>query len=418
MWRTTVASIRSHGRRLLATALAVLLGVAFLAGALVLVDTLATGFSGALARANAGTDVVVRSSVRVGLEEVTERGLVKRSLAGTVAAVDGVAAVAPRIEADARIVGAEGEDVGGGGRTTAGNWVEDDRLNPYELAAGRAPAAPGEVVIDRASAEEGDLAVGDATVLRTPDPLDVTVVGLATFGGAAGRGSDTYAALATGVAERVLLPEPGRASAIAVAAEPGVGQAELARRIAPVLPDGVEAITGAALVREHEVEFQGEDHETFQQALLAFAVVALVVAASTIHSTFSILGAQRTRETALLRALGASRGQVLRSAAAEAAAVGVLASVAGVAAGTGLARVLLGLMGALGLATPPASPPARSSRASPWVWASRCSRAWRRPCGPPGWPRSPRCATPRPTVRRPRGCGPPPGSPSPVRAPR
>jgi putative ABC transport system permease protein len=116
MWRTTLKSIAAHKRRLLATCSAVLLGVAFLSGTLVLARTLTSGFSDILAGgANKGTDALVRSSLQVGREDVTERGLIDRSLAGTIAAVDGVAAVAPRIESDGRIVGANGDPIGGGG---------------------------------------------------------------------------------------------------------------------------------------------------------------------------------------------------------------------------------------------------------------------------------------------------------------
>jgi putative ABC transport system permease protein len=355
MWRATLKSIAAHRRRLLASCSAVLLGVAFLSGTLVLAGTVTSGFSDIIAKANAGTDALVRSSVEFGLDDVTERGLVDRSLADRITAVDGVAAVAPRIESDARIVGADGDPIGGGGPTVAGNWVPDERLNPYDLAEGRAPAAPGEVVVDKASAKEGDLAIGDRTVLRTPDPVDVTIVGLATFGGADSQGSATYAGVTTDFADEALLLEPGTASSIAVAAEPNVSQAQLVRRIRAVLPDGVEALTGAALSRELEREIQGDDQESFQQALLLFAFISLVVAIFSIYNTFSILVAQRTRESALLRALGASRGQVLFSVTAEALAVGMVASVGGIAAGTGLAAGLLALMDALGLTTPRSS---------------------------------------------------------------
>ena len=355
MWRITLKSIAAHRRRLLATGLAVLLGVAFLAGTLVLYHTLINGFSDVIAEANKGTDALVRSSLELGQEERTERGLIDRSLADTIAAVDGAAAVAPRIESSGRIVGADGDPIGGGAPTIAGNWVDDDRLNPYDLAEGRAPAAPGEVVIDKAAAEDGELVVGDTTVVRSPDRVEVRIVGLATFGGADSQGSATYAGFTTEFADEVLLPEPGKASSIAVAAEPGVSQAELVRRLDAVLPDGVEALTGAELTREMEKETQGEDHEAFQQALILFAGVALVVATFTIYNTFSILVAQRTRESALLRALGASRVQVLGSVTAEAVAVGLLASVGGIAAGMGLALGLLDLMDAIGLTTP-ASP--------------------------------------------------------------
>jgi putative ABC transport system permease protein len=135
-----------------------------------------------------------------------------------------------------------------------------------------------------------------------------------------------------------------------------VRQAELVRRLDAVLPRGVEALTGAELTRELEAQIQGDDDETFQQALILFAGVALVVATFSIYNTFSILVARRTRESALLRTLGASRGQVLRSVTGEALAAGLLASVGGIAAGTGLAWGLLALMDAIGLATPAAPP--------------------------------------------------------------
>jgi putative ABC transport system permease protein len=245
VWRTTLKSIAAHKRRQFATGLAVLLGVAFLSGTLVLMRTVTDGFADILAEANAGTDALVRSSVEVGAGDFPERGLVDRSLAGTIAAVDGVAAVAPRIESSGRVVGADGDPLGGDGPTITGNWVDDDRLNPYDLAEGRAPAAPGEVVIDKAAAEEGDLAVGEETVVRTPVPVVVTIVGLATFGGVDSQGSATYAGFTTEFAGEVLLPKPGKASSIAVAAGPGVSQAELVRRLDAALPDGVEALTGA-----------------------------------------------------------------------------------------------------------------------------------------------------------------------------
>jgi putative ABC transport system permease protein len=238
MWRITLRSVAARRRRLLATGLAALLGVAFLAGTLVLSRTLIDGFANVIADANKGTDALVRSSLELGREEITERGLIDRSLADAIAAVDGVAAVAPRIEHNGRIVGADGDPIGGGAPTIAGNWVTDARLNPYDLAEGRAPSAPGEVVIDKAAAEDGQLTVGDSTTVRSPDRVEVTIVGLATFGGADSQGSATYAGFTTEFADQVLTPEPGKASSIAVAAAPGVSQAALVGRLDAVLPDG------------------------------------------------------------------------------------------------------------------------------------------------------------------------------------
>ena len=353
MWRTTLKSINAHKRRLLATCSAVLLGVAFLSGTLVLGDTMSDGFSSMFTEANAGTDAMVRSSIEVGEADFAQRGLVDRALVSEIAAVDGVAAVAPRIEGNGRIVGADGDPVGGNGPPTiAGNWIADDNLNPYDLAEGRAPEAPGEMIIDKAAAESGDLAVGDTTTIRTPDPIEVTVVGLATFGNADSQGPLTYAAFTEDFAEQVLMNEPGLASSIVATAEPGVSQAELVSRIDAVLPDGIESLTGAELNAEMEDGIQEDFLGFFENFLLVFAGVALVVATFSIYNTFSILVAQRTRESALLRALGASRGQVLRSVAVEALIVGLVASALGIVAGLGLASALLALMSSFGFGLP------------------------------------------------------------------
>jgi putative ABC transport system permease protein len=363
MWRITLANLVAHRRRLVTTGLAVLLGVAFLAGTLVLSHTVSAGYSSAIADATSGTDALVRSSVRRGREENAVRGLIDGSLAEVIAGVDGVAAVAPVIEGSGRIAGADGDPVGGDGATVVGNWIDDSRLNPYALAAGRAPAAPGEAVIDVAAAEEGGLSVGDTTTLRLPDLVEVTVVGLVTFGGADSRGASTYAALTTAFAREVLPSgeagrSGGKVAAVAVAAGRGVDPSALVRRLEAVLPaDGsVEAVTRSELAREIELEIQGDDQESFQRIMTAFAVLALVVAGFTTYNTLSILVAQRTRESALLRALGASRRQVLGSVAGEAVVVGLVASSGGVVVGAGLAWGLLALMDAIGLATPVSSP--------------------------------------------------------------
>jgi putative ABC transport system permease protein len=345
VWRTTLKSINAHKRRLLATSTAVLLGVAFLAATLVLGDTMTAGFSAMFADANEGTDALVRSDVEVGDGDLSERGTLDSALVDRIAAVDGVDAAAARIEGSGRIVGSDGDPLGGNGPPTiAANWVDDPRLSPYDLAEGRAPTAPGEMVIDAASARNGDLAVGDVATIRVPDPVEATVVGIATFGEADSQGPVTYAAFTTEYAAELLMPEPGIASSIVVAAEPGVTQAELVDRIDRVLPDGAESLTGAELTSEMEDMIEQDFLGFLKAFLLVFAGIALVVAAFSIYNTFSILLAQRSRESALLRALGASRGQVLRSITVEALAVGLVASVGGVLAGIGLAAGLLALL--------------------------------------------------------------------------
>jgi putative ABC transport system permease protein len=353
MWRTTLKSINAHKRRLIATCSAVLLGVTFLSGTLVLGDTMEEGFGDMFTEANAGIDAQVRSDVKVGEGDFAERGMVDKALVEEIAAVDGVAAVAPNIEGSGRIVGSDGDPIGGNGPPTiAANWVTDDALNPYDIAEGRAPESPGEVVIDRAAAESGDLQVGDTTEIRAPDPIEVEVVGVATFGDADSQGPVTFAAFTEAFAEEVLLAEPGGLDSISVSAEPGVSEADLTRRIDAVLPDGVESLTGAELTAEQETEIQADFLDFFETTLLVFAGIALVVATFSIYNTFSILVAQRTRESALLRALGASRGQILRSVTVEALAVGLVASAGGILVGMGLASGLLALMEGMGMSMP------------------------------------------------------------------
>ena len=354
MWHVTRRSIAVHRRRLLATCSAVLLGVAFLTGTLALSDTLRRGFADQFRQANRGVDTVVRSSVARGHEEFAQRAALDRSLVDEIAAVDGVAAVAPSIEGLGRIVGSDGAPIGGLGRSAvAGNWIDDDRLRPYDVVEGRAPASAGEVVIDRRAAREGDLAVGDMTRVLTPDPIDVTIVGVVTFGAADSPGAASYAAFSTNVAAQVLMRDPDTVSAIAVAAAPRVSQTELAGRLDAVLPDDVESLTGAELTAEMERDQSLEEVLGFvETALPVFSGIAFVVAAFSISNTFGILVAQRTREAALLRALGATRGQVLRSAVGEALVVGAVASVVGVVVGMGLAAGLLALLEAQGRPLP------------------------------------------------------------------
>ncbi|MFF3112201.1 FtsX-like permease family protein [Kitasatospora sp. NPDC057904] len=355
--RLGLRSLRAHKRRLAGTLLSILLGVSFLTGTMVLGDTLRANFDTLFADANAGTDVVVRSADVLDSPGTAGgvRAPVDAALADRLRAVPGVAAAEPSVQGAGQLVGADGRPIGGQGPPTlAGNWLADGRLNPYRLAEGRAPAAPGEVVINRGAAKSGGLHVGSTTVLRTPDPVPVTVVGIATFGASAdGMGPSTFTAMTFADAERHLTPEgAGQASSIQLRATGGVSQQELAARIAPRLPAGVQAVTGAAATRESTQQLSGRFLSMFTTLLLVFAGIALLVATFTIHNTFAIVVAQRTRENALLRALGAVRGQVLAATLAEALAVGVLASLGGLLGGIGVATGLKALFSVLGFALP------------------------------------------------------------------
>ncbi|MER6120674.1 FtsX-like permease family protein [Streptomyces sp. NPDC001743] len=356
--RIGLSSLRTHRRRFVGTLTAVLLGVAFLTGTLVMGDTLRASFDTMFGNAVSGTDAVVRSThvVTVSGESEGTRQPVSAGLAQRIRRLPQVAAAAPDIQGAGQLLGADGRPIGGQGPPTlAGNWIDDPQLNPYRLAEGRAPSAPGEVVVNRGAADKGGLEIGDTTVLRTPDPVRVTVVGLATFGGEDGMAQVTYTGMTLADTEKHLTPKPGQASGIQVRAGPGTSQRELVDALRPVLPPGTEAITGQASAAENQDMISGAFLGLFTTLLLVFSGIVLLVATFSIHNTFAIVVAQRTRENALLRALGASRRQILGATLAEAAVVGVIASAAGLGAGIGIAAGLQALFPAIGFPFPDGS---------------------------------------------------------------
>lgn len=350
MWSTTIKGIAGHKRRFFSTCVAVVLGVTFLAATLVLGDTIRGGFDDMFANANEGTAVVVRSSTRIGGGDTGERGAVDPSAVDIIRNVPGVAAAEPVVSGPAQIIAVDGTAVGGHGPPTLGSsWIEDPQLNPYHLVDGQAPAAaaPGQaiqVVIDRGSADDAGLTVGATTTVLVPDQVPVRIVGLVGFGDADSMAGTTYTGFAGDDAIRLLGGGDPRLSEIRVAAAPGVSPDELEARIADVAPLGTEAITGTALTAEQLRSIEDDFLGILRTLLVIFAGVALLVASFSIHNTFSIVAAQRSRESALLRALGATRGQVLGSVVLEAVLVGLLATTIGLAAGVGLAIGLMALI--------------------------------------------------------------------------
>jgi len=347
----TLREMRAHARRLAGTSLAVVLGVAFLTGTLVLGSTLRRNFDDLFAGAVAGQDVVVRSETLMEMD--SPRGLIDLSLVERVEAVDGVAHAEPEVSGLGQLLGADGEPIGGmGPPQLAGSWTEDPELNPYRLAEGRAPERSGEAVVDRNTLERGDLALGDTTTLLTPEPFEVTIVGVATFGDEDGMAGVTYTGLTLEDAMAQVTGSPDGVSSIAVRAEEGVSPEELAERLDAALPDGVEAVTGEALADEQMDEIADTFLDMMLAMLTTFAGIALLVATFSIYNTFSILVAQRTRQVALLRAIGAGRGQVLRTVVIEALVVGLVAAAVGLVGGLGVAALLTALFDLAGFALP------------------------------------------------------------------
>jgi putative ABC transport system permease protein len=347
MLRTTLRSLLARKLRLLLSGFAVVLGVSFVSGTFVLTDTLGKVFDELFAGVN-GTSVTVRG---VSAVEGQPAPPVDVALLDQVRAVEGVAEAVGNISGYAEVV-VDGEPVAAGGAPSIGVVFQpDSSLETLELRAGQAPSGPDEVAIDKATADRVGIAVGDQLQVSTQAGVrEVTVSGTVGFGDADSFAGAALTAFDLETAQAVLAI-PGTYSDIAVAAQAGVDDAELASRIDAQLPEGVEAVTGQQSSDDAAREIK-EGLGFFTTALLVFAGISLFVGAFLIFNTFSMLVAQRARELALLRALGASRRQVTGSVLVEALVIGVVASLIGFGLGIAVAVGLRALLGLLGIDLP------------------------------------------------------------------
>ena len=358
MFRITLGGLIAHKVRYALTALAVLLGVSFMAGTLILTDTIGRTFDGLFADIYRGTSAVVRAPEAFDESPsfTAQRPLIDAGLEQRVRQVPGVAAVRIGISGYAQLVGRDGKPIGnpGAGAPTLGQaWIDGAAMNPYQLEpGGRAPQTATEVAIDKHSADVGHLRVGEQVlVLTRASPQRYTISGIVRWGSADSPLGASITLFDRATAERVL-GAPGKVDEIDVAAAPGISQQEMVHRLRTALPGhGLEIVTGAQITKEGQTTVR-QALAFFDTFLLVFAVIALFVGSFLIFNTFSIVVAQRLRELALLRALGASRGQVVRSVVGESVVIGALASAAGLGAGIGLAIVLRALLGAVGIDIP------------------------------------------------------------------
>jgi putative ABC transport system permease protein len=325
------------------TFVAVAAGVAFIGGVLVLTDTMNRTFDDLFADVYRGTDAVVRSSETLDSDFGFElRGMVDESVLDQVRQADGLAAAEGSVDGFARVIDQEGEPVGNpatGAPTLGGTWTDVDELNPFDITDGRAPRADGEIVLDRGTVEATDYALGDSLPVQTQVGVEeFELVGVARFGTADSPGGATYVLWATGDAQR-LMGEPGKFSSIGAVAEDGVSQDELVASITEHLDEGTEVVSGVEITEETQSAIR--DQLGFITIFfLVFALIAVFVGAFVIYNSFAIIVAQRTREMALLRAIGARRRQVRRAVVVEAAVVGLLGSAIGFVVGLGLAALL------------------------------------------------------------------------------
>ncbi len=334
MIRLTLRTLRAEAVRLLLSSLAIVLGVAFIAGTLTFVDGMRAG-----AYERAGT-----FDRHTDLDVYAETTPIPPELVDRVRAVDGVAAAAGELTGIGGVVGADGRPVLGFAVLAA--IPTEEALRSYDVTAGRLPDRPGEVVLDAPTAAEEGFTLGTAVRVGGTEGAarPYTLVGTVDVAGTSRDIGGPFIGL-VGADALAVTGEPGYGR-IMVAARPGVSDGELAGRMAAVTGDGATVRTRQQIL-DAAVEDAVRDLRQFTMVLLTFAGVAVVVAGFVIANTFAILLAHRTRRTALLRLVGATRGQVFRAALLESALLGLAASGLGVLLGVALAGALTQLMARL-----------------------------------------------------------------------
>jgi putative ABC transport system permease protein len=359
--RFALKSLAGRKFRTVLTALAIVLGVAMISGTYVLTDTIDKAFSTIFDESYAGTDVVVsgkEADISV-FGDTAEPPPVDHSLLEEIRGLESVDLAMGGVydELNAKIIGEDGKAINTQGAPSLGFGIDTSPtynvFNPLNLLEGRWPEGSGEVVIDAGVADREDFAVGQTIQISTLKPKqDFEVVGIARYGDVKSLGTATFAIFDIATAQ-TLFEREGKFDAISIAGKDGVTPEQLIDEVQPLLPADAQVRTGLEEAQESKDEIS-EFTNIIRYFLLAFAGIALFVGSFVIFNTLSITVAQRTREFATLRTLGASRRQVLRSVLLEAFVVGLLASIVGLFLGLGLAKGLDALFRALNLDLPAA----------------------------------------------------------------
>ncbi|MEV4767543.1 ABC transporter permease, partial [Micromonospora chokoriensis] len=353
MFRATLKSLLARKVRLILSGLAVVLGVMFVSGAFVLTDTLGRSFDSVFADGFSEIDVNVAAKPKVELSELEGEQTaapLPAAVVDRVKQVPGAASATGIVNADgARVIGSNGKVVTSFGPPQLGeNWTGESDL--LRLREGRAPQAEDEIVLNKALATTAKVQVGQKVGVLTAfesKKRDFTLVGIAGYSGdrdSIGGVNEVF--FTTPVAQRLMLGEPDVFSSITVTAADGVSDEKLRDDVARTLGADFEVKTGEQVASDAAASLK-EGLSFFNKILLGFAAVALLVGTFLILNTFSIIVAQRTRELALMRAIGASGRQIIGSVVLEAIAVGLIASVLGLAAGIGVGALLAYLFGNL-----------------------------------------------------------------------
>ena len=359
MTRVAVKALAQRKLRTALTVLAIVVGVGMVSAALVLGDSMKKGADSLSASSYRGTDAVVsaRTPFTVSSQQMGAAPTIPASVLERVRSVPGVgAAVGDVTDQQVKLAGRDGQPVGDGpyfgvGYDAGASGAGD--LTPFQLRQGRFARGAGEVVVDAGTAEKQGWKVGDPVKVSGRGPArDMRISGIARFGDVDSLGTATSAVMDLGAAQS-LLGKGDRFDNVLVSAAPGVSAAELRRALARELPSSVRVQSAAASDR-FALDSLSQVVKWVKVILLVFGGVAILVGAFTIANTMSITLAQRSRELALLRALGATRKQVRRLVVAEATVMGAIGSALGIAAGIFIAEGLSSVMASAGMELPDA----------------------------------------------------------------
>jgi putative ABC transport system permease protein len=355
--RVALRGLAGRKFRTALTAFAIVLGVAMVSGTYVLTDTINKAFDTIFSESYAGTDAAITGKAPdISFEgEGADTPTVPESVLERVRRLDSVEAATGTVadEDATKILKPDGKAINTQGAPSFGLGIDptQSRFNPLKLVEGTWPSSPDEVVIDAGTADKQGYGVGDTIRIATLKPVrPFRVTGIARYGSVDSLGSATFAVFTIPIAQE-LLDRKGQFDTISVAAKEGVTPEELVADIKPILPPTAQVRTGVEQAEEESSEV-AEFTSFFQYFLLAFAAVALFVGAFVIFNTMSITVAQRTRELATLRTIGASRAQLRRAVLLEALVIGAIASLIGLALGILLAVGLQALFRALDLELP------------------------------------------------------------------
>jgi len=356
MLRIALKGILGRKARLVLTSLAVILGTAFLSGTAVFSATLNRTFDNLFSDVFRNVDSYVRSTQVIEADfGAEERQRIPAELIATIEAVPGVGDVQGDIQAFARIIGKDGQPLGsdGAGPPTFGSVGEEFKGALWTISEGKFPSNSTEVALDEASAKAGNYVVGDTVkVVAQAGSREFTLVGIAGYGDVRSPGGATFALFDLATAQE-FLAKPGFVDAILISGDGSASDEELAKAINAVIPSSykTETLTGAEITKETQDQI-GSALSFFSILLSTFSYIALGVGSFVIYNVFSISAAQRQRENALLRAIGASKKQVTRALMIESVVVGLFGSTIGLFAGIGLSKALSALLKAASIDLP------------------------------------------------------------------